>query len=291
MKKVLSFLFVLVALFSNAQNIKHRFIIVDESRSQLHYVDEFDSTNDWRIRFPERYRNVRLTEDEKLIVSTHNGYVEYDFKTQKELKVVDNPLFNKTETLVRLKNGNTILGCCSEKKGGITFYELDKNDKLLRKANFPQYHKLRLMSITSDGSFLFGVANKIVKANWNGEVKEFTIPNEKSWAYEVEELTNGNYRISGGYTPTLEEWTPDGTFVRKIAGGNSNSKDLQYYFFGSAQMLSNKHWVVSNWTGHEKNDSEKGVQLIEFDENGKVVWNWHDAKRSGSVNGVIVLGD
>ena len=25
------------------------------------------------------------------------------------------------------------------------------------------------------------------------------------------------------------------------------------------------------------------------DENGKVVWTWHDAKRSGSVNGVIVL--
>jgi hypothetical protein len=291
MRKILIFIFLLTVILPHAQTITHRFIVVDESRSQLHYVDEFDSSNDWGIRFPERYRNVRLTENESLIMSTHNGYVEYDFKTQEILKTVDNPLFNKTETLVRLKNGNTILGCCLGKKGGITFYELNKNDEIVRKVNFPKHQKLRLMSLTSDGSFLFGVANKIVKANWNGEVKEFTIPNEKSWAYEVEELINGSYRISGGYTPTLEEWTPEGTFVRKIAGGNSNSKDLQYYFFGSAQMLSNNHWVVSNWTGHGEKDSEKGVQLIEFDENGKVVWNWHDAKRSGSVNGVIVLGE
>ena len=145
------------------------------------------------------------------------------------------------------------------------------------------------MSLASDGSFLFGSVNKIIKANWEEEIKEFTIPNEKCWAYEVEELKNGNYRISCGYTPTLEEWSANGKYVRIIAGGNENSKDLQYYFFGSAQMLSNNHWVVSNWTGHEENDSEKGVQLIEFDQNGKVVWTWHDPKRSGSVNGVIVL--
>lgn len=289
MKKILLAAIIALLSFTNTNAIKHRFIIVDESRSQLHYVDEFNFENDWTIRFPERYRNARLIADQTIVMSTHNGYVEYNFETQKTLKTVDNPLFNKTETLVRLANGNTILGTCLGKKGGITFYELDKNDQIIREANFPQYHKLRLMSLTKDGSFLFGVANKIIKANWENEVKEFTMSNEKSWAYEVEELSNGNYRISGGYTPTLEEWSPDGSFIRKIAGGNSSSKDLQYYFFGSAQMLSNQNWVVSNWTGHDKNDSKKGVQLIEFDKSGNVVWTWHDPKRSGSVNGVIVL--
>lgn len=289
MKKTLLVAIITLLSFTNTHAKKHRFIIVDESRSQLHYIDEFDSSNDWTIRFPERYRNARLTGNESIIMSTHSGYVEYDFKTQKELKRVDNPVFNITETLVRLPNGNIVLGCCSGKKGGITFYELDKNDEIIRKANFPEYHKLRLMSIAKDGSFLFGVANKIINADWDGEVKEFTIPNDKCWAYEVEELSNGNYRISGGYTPTLEEWTPEGNFVRKIAGGLPSPKDFNYYFFGSAHQLKNGNWVVSNWTGHEKNDSKKGVQLIEFDKEGKIVWSWHNPKRSGSVNGVIVL--
>ncbi|MCG8521770.1 MAG: hypothetical protein MI744_06155, partial [Pseudomonadales bacterium] len=275
--------------FTNIYAKKHRFIIVDESRSQLHYVDQFDSSNDWTIKFPKRYRNARLVTNQKIVMTTHDGYVEYDLKTQKELKKVANPLFNKTESLVRLPNGNTVLGCCLGKKGGISFYELDKDDKIIRKANFPEYHYLRLMSLTKDGSFLFGVANKIIKANWDGEAKEFKVSNEKCWAYEVEELSNGNYRISGGYHPALEEWTPDGTFVRKIAGGLPSPKDYNYYFFGSAQQLKNGNWVVSNWTGHEKNDSKKGVQLVEFDQEGKIVWSWHDPKRSGSVNGVIVL--
>jgi hypothetical protein len=289
MRKLMVLFLVLVVFSSKGQNIKHRFIIVDESRSQLHYIDEFDSSKDWTIKFPERYRNARLSNDQRIVMSTHSGYVEFDLKTQKKLKTIDNPLFNKTETLVRLENGHTILGCCLGKKGGITFYELDKNDEIIRKANFPQYHKLRLMSLAKDSSFLFGVANKIIKANWDEKVKEFIIPNERCWAYEVEELTIGNYRISCGYYPALEEWSQNGTFVRKIAGGFPAPDGLGYNFFGSAQKLSNGHWVVSNWTGHGENDSEKGVQLIEFDKDGKVAWTWHDSERSGSVNGVIVL--
>lgn len=289
MRKLLVLVFLLGVFSSIGQNIKHRFIIVDESRSQLHYINEFDSSKDWAIEFPQRYRNVRLTKDQRIVMSTHSGYVEFDLNTQKELKTIDNPLFNKTETLVRLENGHTILGCCSGEKGGITFYELDKNDEIIRKANFPKYHKLRLMSLAKDSSFLFGVANKIIKADWNEKAKEFVIPNDRCWAYEVEELNNGNYRVSCGYYPALEEWTPGGTFVRKLAGGFPSPEGLGYNFFGSAHKLSNGNWVVSNWTGHEKNDSKKGVQLIEFNHEGKVVWTWHDPKRSGSVNGVIVL--
>lgn len=275
--------------FSNANAIKHRFIVVDESRSQLHYVDQFDSSNDWTINFPERYRDVRLLNNQHILVSTYDGYEEYEIRTQKKIKTVANSQFNKTETITRLGNGHTILGCNLANKGGVKFFEIDENDILLRSVSFPSCHTLRLMSLTTDGSFLFGSTNRVVKANWDGVTKEFSISNEKRHIYEVEELENGNYRVSSGYGATLEEWTPYGVFVRKIAGGKPVPEGYNYFFFGRAQLLLNGHWVVSNWTGHGENDSQKGAQLIEFDQDGEIVWSWHDPKRSGTVHGHIIL--
>jgi len=66
-------------------------------------------------------------------------------------------------------------------------------------------------------------------------------------------------------------------------------RSLGYHFFGAFQVLANGNIVVCNWTGHGPNDGAKGVQIVEYNPAGELVWKWHDPKRAGSINGVIVL--
>jgi hypothetical protein len=105
-------------------------------------------------------------------------------------------------------------------------------------------------------------------------------------------LPNGNLLLSNGYDAALWEIDSDAAIVRTL-GGKSRPElaSLGLYFFGGMQILKNGDIVVSNWTGHGATDSVKGVQLLQFDREGKVVWTWHDPQRAGSIDGVIVLDD
>ncbi len=288
MKIILAALIVLLGATARAEPVKHRFLAVDEARSQLHYVDQLDPANDWTIKFPNRYRDVQLLENGRILVSTYTGYEEYDFQTQEKLKTVADPTFSQTETIIRLPNGHTIVGCSRPKKQGVRFFELNADDEEVRTVTFEKMHHLRLARLAQDGSLLFGCDNRVVIGQWDGTFNEFTTKTEKRHIYEVEELANGNFRLSTGYGAVLEEWTPEGTFVRTICGGTPPD-GFFYLFFGRAQQLPNQHWVVSNWTGHKKDDSRKGAQLIEFDKTGNIVWSWHDPERSGSVHGAYIL--
>jgi hypothetical protein len=302
--------------FSSAQAepVKHRFIAVDESRSQLHYVDQFDSSKDWKIRLAGRFRDVQFVKN-RVIVSTFNGYEEYDFhpgstgrperlqnpenpedegsaafQTLEKVKSVADAAYNRTETVIRLPNGHTLLGCNvpGNQGGGVRFFELDETDRPVRDVTFPKLHHLRLARLARNGSLLFGCDNRVIIGQWDGTAKEFITKEEKRHIYEVEELAGGNLRVSTGYGAVLEEWTPDGKFVRTLCGGTA-PEGFFYLFFGRAQQLANRNWVVSNWTGHDKEDSRKGAQLIEFDETGKIIWSWHDPERAGSVHGAIII--
>ncbi len=53
---------------------KHKFILNDEARAQLHYIDENDKNNDWTLKLPKKYRDMQLIGGNKLLVSTENGY-------------------------------------------------------------------------------------------------------------------------------------------------------------------------------------------------------------------------
>jgi hypothetical protein len=241
MKQIFIITVLLVFSLSKAEAIKHRFIVVDESRAQLHYVDQFDPSNDWDIHFSEHFRDVRLIKKQRILVGTINGYEEYDLKTQKKIKTFADPSFIKTETITRLSNGHTILGCNYKDKGGVKFFEFDKKDRLVRSVSFPTLRHMRIMRTMEDGSFLFGGHNEVVKADWNGVIKKFAISDKTNRIYEVDELANGNYCVSTGFGASLEEWTPEGTFVRKIAGGKPAPKGCCYNFFCGMQLLSNNY--------------------------------------------------
>jgi outer membrane protein assembly factor BamB len=277
----------LVGLFvvcagANGKVRQHRFLAKDESRAQLHYVNQFDPSQDWTIDLGAKgCRDIRLLKNDRVLVSFADGYAEYDLKTQEQKVRVGKREFHKTETVTRLANGNTVLGA---NLNGITFFEVNPSGKQVRKVNFPNFNTMRLMRLSPEGHFLFGAnINHVIEANWDGEILvDFQIEGAKH-IYWVKKLRADRFRVSTGYAVSIVEVDTRGEILKKMGGGK------EYHFFSGPFELDNGNIVASNWTGHGLNDSEKGVQLVEFDKKGNVVWRWHDPKRAGTLHGVIVL--
>ena len=279
------------------QGIQHRLLLEDESRGRMHYVDTSDPAKHWEIVFPARYRDYQLIGQNRLLMNNLSGYSEYDLNSRKLLKEFKDPRFAGTQSARRLPDGRTLLGCNAvldpkkdPKKSGIKFFELDKDDKLLRTAVFPELDTLRLFRLNQKGNLLFGSHDRVVEADLNGHViRQFRVEGGKHM-YQVLERPDGHLLAAGGYGAFVVELDAQGKVVRKW-GGRPGPKDIGFNFFAGFQVLKNGHLVVSNWTGHGANDSAKGHQVLEFDADGKLLWSWHDPALAGTIHGVIVLDD
>ena len=273
-------LLLMTAITANAEEIKHRFLAKDESRAQLHYVDQFDSSNDWTIKLEKGCRDIRLLKNNRVLVSFVDGYAEFDLATQKKVHEVRDVKFKKADTLARLPNGNTLLGA---NKNGVTFFEVAPDGSVVRQINFPQFKGLHLMRLSPEGHFLFGAnTNHAVEADWDGKViADITVPGAKHiyWVRKVKQ----KYRVSTGYGKSIVDVTPKGEVLRTLGGTDD------YFFFSHPIELENGNTVTCNWTGHKSQDSEKAPQLIEFDSQGNVVWKWHDPACAGTIHGVILF--
>lgn len=270
--------------------IKHRFLAADESRTQLMYVDQFDPSKDWTIKTPEKNRDLQLIGGGKLLTNTGSGYREYDLKTQKTLKEFKKDYLSGATSAQRLPNGHTVVGC--NKKDGISFAELDASDNLVTTCTLQKINTLRLFRFTSRGTILFGAMegkdSKVFEVNMKGEILRQQALPEGKHNYFALELPNGNLLVPNGYGAAVEEVDKTGKTVRKL-GGKPGLPGLLMNFFAGMQVLKNGNVVVCNWTGHGAKDSEKAPQILEFDKDGKVVWQWHDAQRAGSIHAVIIM--
>ncbi len=274
---------------SIAKETKHKFIVTDEPRKQLHYIDSNNQQNNWTLKLPAKYRDMQFIGDNKLLVSTDNGYKELDFKTRKTLKEVRG-VFYGTTSAQRLANGETIIA--TNQKNGVNFFKLNKADKIIKRINFPKYHNIRLMRLTKDGKIMFGCNNNhVVITDFSKKIyTDIKIPGAKH-IYQVIKLQNNNILVANGYGENIVEVNLTTKKVIKEYGGKKHpqAKVLGFHFFSGMQVLPNGNIVVANWTGHGKNDSQKGAQLIEFSKDNTVVWSWKNSKKAGSIHHVIIL--
>ena len=271
---------------ASAAEVKHRFLAVDESRQQLVYVDQFDSSKDWILKLPIKHRDIQLVGDDVLLLSSLEGFHEYDLTDRRMVKEVKD--YPGTVSARRLPDGRTILVCNAP---GVTLFELAPDGKVLRKSKF-DVPTTRVVRMTPQGTILFGSANRVFEGDLDGNIlKQHTLP-EKVWAYQTVRLPSGNLLVSGGYDPRMLEVDPEGKVVKAIGPRQTGQeKDLGLHLFAGFQVLKNGHIVMSNWSGHGPEDSRKGVQIVEFDPEGEVVWKWHDPEQAGSIDGVIVLDE
>ncbi|MDR3182288.1 MAG: hypothetical protein LBT89_05085, partial [Planctomycetaceae bacterium] len=287
----LSFVFIFSVSFSFAdETIKHKMLLLDESRGQLLYVDESDSSKNWIYTEPDgkgRVWDMQLIGGHKLLIAATDfgGFREIDMKTHKVVREVIDAKYKPTRSAVRLSDGRTVLGI---DKKNTQIAVLDKDGKETKFIDRTDTRGIRLLRRTPRNTILFGGQNDIYEITFDGEeLRRVTVPNSR-YNYQTLELPNGHWLVATGYGCQLLELDKDGKAL-KTFGGNPPPAGLWYLFYSKFQVLPNGHIVLATWTGHGAKDSDKGQQLVEFDRDGKIVWTWHDTKLAGSLNGVIVL--
>ena len=277
-----------------AEPVKHRLLLSDESRFQLLYVDEIEPENNWVIKAGDKIgggdcvRDMQFVGNNRMLtaVPMSGGFREYDLATRNIVREVTNsPRYRNSMTAVRMPDGRTLLGCDQE---CVRIFVIDAEGRETNVLEFPQFKVIRLMRRTSRDTFLFGTnTDHVVEIDLKGNVlRDVHVPDAEH-VYQVIELANGNLLCAAGYGGFLAEIDRDDKIVKKY-GGNPPPEGLLYYFMSQFQVLKNGHLVVSTWTGHDPNDSDKGQQLVEFDNDGNVIWTWHDPKLAGSIHGAIV---
>ena len=289
MKNTLLFAFVfgmLSATTALAADIEHPFLALDESRFQILYVDPADSAKNWTIKVAGS-RDMQLVNGKIVIGLFTGGFAEYDFATQKFLREVVDPKYQAgSVSACRLEDGRTII---ASDQSPIRISLLDKDGKELSTTVFPNMNIIRCLRPTPRGTVLFGCnENHIVEGTFDGKViRDIEVPDAKH-VYMVSELPNGNLLAAGGYAGFFVELDKSGKIVRKV-GGLPGPEGIGIYFFASVQPLKNGNVLVANWTGHGANDSDKGVQILEYDAAGNIVGQWHDPKSAGTIHNAVVV--
>jgi hypothetical protein len=272
------------------ESVQHKMLLLDESRSQLLYVDQTDSNNNWKLDIEGGpARGLQLIGNDRVLVAMpkKGGFREYDLTTRKIVRECFDPVrYAGAMDAVRFPDGRTVLGC---DRGFVRIFLLDANGYEIAAWEFPTMKIIRLIRRTTRNTLLFGSnMDKCYEISLEGKmIRELQLSGGKH-NYQVTELPNGNWLITGGYGCFLAEVDRENQVVRRW-GGQPAPAGLSYIFMSQFQTLKNGHLVVATWTGHGTNDSEKGQQVVEFDSNGHVVWMWHDPKLAGSIHGVIIL--
>lgn len=274
-----------------------RVLLADEGNRRILLMDlENATTPVWtrQLNDPTKdgdsMRDMQLVGGDRVAVSVAKGYVELDLKTGEIKKEVSS--FDGVESLRRLPSGNTILG--SNSNGGVTLQELDSQDTPVtgHKVTFTNYSQLRLFRRTPQGTFLLGVGAKLAEVNWDKQsLWEMTIP-AGDWVYQGLRLPDKSIVTTSGYGSTL--LIIDATAKKALTTiGGKNQPDASTIvpnFYGGFQVLANGHFVVTNWEGHGAGNGGKGIQLLEYDASGALVWKWkQDPALVSSLHNALVL--
>ncbi len=272
-------------------------LLCDEGNRRVLLVDlENPSTAVWSTplddaaKYGGGLRDLQLIGDDRVAVSVATGYVELDVRTGEVLKEVTQ--YAGVESLRRLPDGHTILGGNSD--GGVTLQELDASDVVVqnRKITFTEHSDLRMLRRTREGTFLIGLRYKLVEVDWDKQTLwEMAIPGG-DWVYQGLRLPDSTIAVTSGYGAAILVIDPATQTVRVTIGGKNqpDATEIVPNFYGGFQVLQNGHFVVTNWEGHGGGNGTKGIQLLEYDAEGVLVWSWkQDPNLVSSLHHVIVL--
>ena len=278
---------------ARAEEIKHRFLMMDESRHAVHCVDESNPDGNWDLPVGGGIHDFQLIGRGQLLVSQGSGYAVYDMATRKTVKELKRGDLNGTMSVRARADGTKVVGANQK---GIVVFELDAADKVVRKMAFPELKALRMMRLTAEGNVVLAEEAGVTEAAFDASspaggriVRRVKLPRSRN-AFMALKAASGNYLVGAGFAQAFLELTPEGKIVRDLTAA-AMPAPLVNKFYAGFQVLKNGHVVVCNWTGHAAPDSKLGWQLVQFDKEGKVVWKWHDPQRAGTAIGVIVLDD
>ena len=271
-----------------AAPIKHEFIAIDEGLAMLLRVSENDPSKDWRVPIGQpQARDMQLIGSGRILIGHERGYSEFSIATGIVLK--EFTALSGVTSVRRLTNGHTLIaGIDLNGAKGVVLLELDAADNIQSQAVYPDKY-VRLVRHTSKGTLLMACDKTIKESDgaghciWEAAVEKF------GHAWKAVRLPNGHTFASAGYGGFMVELDAEGKVLRKFGGKETTPAAVNSSFFAMFQLLANGHVVVANWQGHGPGHGASGVQLLEFDQNGEIVWQWSRAELISSLQGVLVL--
>jgi hypothetical protein len=277
-----------LTIFAYAAPIKHSFIAIDEGKGNLLYVNEYDSTANWIVPIGKASpRDMQLIGNNRILIGHDGGYTEFDLAKGKILKDVS--LFSGTTSARRLPNGHTLItGVNLSGSTGVVMLDVDSLNAVKKKTVYPGDY-CRLVRQTASGTFLFARDTMIQEGDstgtffWKARIAGF------SHAWKGVRLPTGNTLMSAGYGAFMVEVDKTGSIVRKFGAAGSVPTAVSPFFYGMFQLLKNGDVVVANWQGHGDGHGATGIQLLEFDKTGSLVWQWSRAAIISSLQGVVIL--
>ena len=296
--------------------IQHEFIAIDEGHATLLHINERDQSSNWIVPIGQpAARDMQLIGGGKVLIGHHHGYTEFDIalgRVVKEFKSLEG-----VTAVRRQANGHTLIAgvdigevvgqasCLSgvtcesgnspdrrdarpTRLAGVAVLELDANDKEIHRAIFPGDY-VRLIRQTEQGTYLMSCNDRIREGSRDGTyLREFPVEGFYH-AWKSLRLPNGNLIVTAGYGAFVVELDASGKILRKFGGKEQVPGKVRPFFYAMFQLLPNGNIVLANWQGHGPGFGQLGVQLLEFDSRGEIVWSWSKADLISSLQGVLVL--
>jgi hypothetical protein len=265
---------------------KRRMLIRDEGKSTLHYVNLGNPSENWVTKTTGWARGMQLVGGDVVLGGREDGYEEYDLKTGTVLKQVKN--FGNTQSAYRMENGETMLA-----QSGTTLSFLEpKTDVVKHKISYAGYGYIRMVRPTPQGTFLLPADNHLAEGDIDGKIL-WSIQ-QPGWGHiwEALRLPDQSIVLGTAFGASLDFLDPVTHLVVKQFGTKQmmDADTIKPNFFAEFQLLPNGNFITSNWQGHGGGNGGSGLQIVEFDPTGKVVWTYkQDPVEYSSIQGVMVL--
>ncbi len=269
-------------------SIQHEFIAIDEGHATLLHIDERDQSRNWLVPIGQpAARDMQLIGGNRILIGHHHGYTEFDLALGRVLKEFKS--LTGVTAARRQPGGHTLIaGVDIPSSKGVAVLELDANDREIHRAIFTGDY-VRLIRQTELGTYLMSCNDRIREGSRDGKfLREFPVDGFYH-AWKSLRLPNGNLLVTAGYGAFVVELDPHGRILRKFGGKESVPEKVRPFFYAMFQLLPNGNLVLANWQGHGPGFSHSGVQLLEFNTAGEIVWSWSKAELISSLQGVLVL--
>lgn len=267
---------------------QHEFIAIDEGHATLLHINEADQSKNWIVPIGQpAARDMQLIGGNKILIGHHHGYSEFDITLGRLVKEFAS--LEGVTAVRRQPNGYTIIaGVDILGPKGVVVLELDANDREISRVTFPGDY-VRLIRQTEQGTYLMSCNDRIREGSRDGQyLREFPVEGFVH-AWKSLRLPNGNLIVTAGYGAFVVELDPDGKIVRQFGGKDQVPEKVRPFFYAMFQLLPNGNIVLANWQGHGPGFGQSGVQLLEFNPAGEIVWTWSKADLISSLQGVLVL--
>lgn len=263
-----------------------KLLLRDEGNSAVHYVDLADPSKNWHQAVPVG-RDLQLIGGRRFLIGTENGYQERSLTDGAVSK--DVTTYPGTLAAHRLHDGNTLLSGVDFHGGkGIVLVAVTPQGGVAKQIEYPGTYA-RMVREAGDGHFLITADTHVFEGDATGKVVwEVAVQGGPAapHAWEALRLAGGDVLVSTGYAASLEIFGADKSLKQTITGGDG----VKPNYFADVQVMPGGSFVVANWQGHGVGLGGNGLQLVEYDAAGKLIWSWkQDASFVSSLQQLVVL--